>query len=231
MKREFRFVRDAEVSLRGTPEAPVISGYAAIFNSPTVIAGQFRETIKPGAFKRAIAEAQDVRGLVNHDPSMVLGRTKSGTLRLFEDAKGLRYEIDPPNASYANDLMESLRRGDIDASSFGFIPKEQQWGKEAGMATRDILDCDLFDVSPVTYPAYDSTSASVRTMFPDGEIEVPEQRDAAACACDCAECVGGSCADCSNGDCADETCSCGDAKEMNSWKTKAEMRARLSQTL
>lgn len=175
MKRELRFTRDAQLELRGEEKKPVISGYAAVFNSPTNIGSMFREVIKPGAFARAIKENQDVRALVDHIPDKILGRTKSGTLRLSEDEKGLRYEIDPPNTTVATDLLESIRRGDIDQSSFAFTPKSQTWRKDGEQLVREINDVDLYDVSPVTYPAYESTSVSVRSLFPDGTPEIPEE--------------------------------------------------------
>jgi HK97 family phage prohead protease len=168
VKKEIRFFRVVpEVRAAGDGEAPMISGYAAVFNQPTDIGGMFEEVIMPGAFSRAIKEKQDVRGLVDHNPERIIGRTKSGTLRLKEDKTGLSYEIDPPNTTVANDLVESLRRGDIDQSSFSFIAVEQMWREEKTDAgtklIREIHDCDIFDVSPVTFPAYEGTSAGVRS--------------------------------------------------------------------
>jgi HK97 family phage prohead protease len=131
----------------------------------------------PGAFDRALKEKQDVRALFNHDDNQVLGRSKSGTLRMSVDSKGLKYEIDPPDTQLGRDLVTSIRRGDIDGSSFAFIVRGQKWNETTkdGVTTylREITDCDLMDVSPVTYPAYEQTSVAVRTMFPDGEIEIP----------------------------------------------------------
>ncbi len=178
LKRELRFTVDAEVRLQGDEKTPTITGYAAVFNKPAQIGGSFQEVIRPGAFSRALKEKQDVRALFNHCDDQVLGRTKSGTLRLSEDEKGLRYEIDAPDTTVAKDLLVSIRRGDIDQSSFAFIPRAQKWNETTkdGATTylREITDVDLLDVSPVTYPAYDSTSVSVRTMFPDGEIDIPQ---------------------------------------------------------
>lgn len=139
-----------------------MSGIAAVFSVVTDIAGMFREQIAPGAFATAIKE-DDVRALFNHDPNYVIGRTTSGTLRLSEDEVGLRYDVDPPNTSWANDLMVTIGRGDVSQSSFGFQVVREEWTKpenRAELPTRTILEARLFDVSPVTYPAYASTTVS-----------------------------------------------------------------------
>lgn len=183
-KREVRFFQAAE--LRVTPEGK-ITGYAAPFNKWSQDLGGFREQVAPGAFKRAIAEGQDVRALFNHNPSVVLGRTKSGTLTLAEDSNGLRYEINPPDTQAARDLMASIRRADITGSSFGFIVRRDQWsddrdatGKLTG-SSRTLLDVDLFDVSPVTYPAYPDSSVAMRAMWPDGvPAEIESRREKSA---------------------------------------------------
>lgn len=238
-KREFRFLPHAEVRLVGDEKKPVVSGYAAVFNTPADIAGMFREVVKPGAFARAIREKQDVRGLVDHDPSRIIGRTKSGTLRLSEDEKGLRYEIDAPDTTTGRDIVESIKRGDIDGSSFGFMAKSQTWRKDGNMAVRELNDVDLFDVSPVTFPAYNSTSVNVRSMFPDGKIEIPtEYREIVnlsheECDCPCAECQTGNHAQCSDPACDDQACIALHARDLNSAKYKelAELRLRLHSKL
>ena len=185
-------------------KAPKMVGYAAVFDSPSEDLGGFTETIAPGAFTRALQEKQDVRALFNHDPNKVLGRTKSGTLRLAQDDNGLNIECDMPDTTYARDLMTSLDRGDIDQMSFGFYVVEEKWyddqGKETPMwmgSKRVISDVDLFDVSAVTYPAYPATSVEARSKFnfPEGK---PALRDAEDCGCDCDNCEGGDCDDCSS---------------------------------
>src|SRR4051812_25923117 len=101
-----------------------IFGYAARFNNPTTIrdvrGGEFRETIHPDAFTRSLVEQPDVRMLRDHNPSVLLGRTRAGTLRIGTDAEGLWYECSLPDTTDGRDLAESIRRGDIDACSFGF---------------------------------------------------------------------------------------------------------------
>jgi HK97 family phage prohead protease len=120
------------------------------------------ERIMPGAFARA-AEEDDVVGLFNHDPNLVLGRTSAKTLRLTDHETGLDYEIDPPDTQVSRDLQESLRRGDVNGSSFAFIATDAQWVRSDGKDVREIRGVQLFDVSPVTYPAYSAASAGLRS--------------------------------------------------------------------
>jgi HK97 family phage prohead protease len=160
---ERRAFRVAE--LRADPESRSLAGYAAVFDSLSEDLGGFREIIKPGAFAKSIADGADVRALWNHDPNHVLGRTKSGTLRLAEDEHGLRIEIDPPPAQWADDLLQSVRRGDVDQMSFAFqVPAGgETWTKDDIGKIRELREVVLRDVSPVTYPAYAATAVVVRT--------------------------------------------------------------------
>ncbi len=141
----------------------VIVGYAAKFNSKTELYRGLFEIIEPGAFDEVLE--QDVRALFNHDPNLVLGRTKSGTLRLSVDETGLRYEITPPDTQIAKDLLESISRGDVSQSSFGFKVKTDTFEEHKdGTFTRSIRKVDtLFDISPVTYPAYEDTAVALRS--------------------------------------------------------------------
>jgi HK97 family phage prohead protease len=142
---------------------PKIRGHAAVFDKKSEDLGGFREIVKPGAFTRTIAQGADVRALWNHDPNYVLGRTKSGTLRLEEDKRGLAVEIDPPDAQWAGDLLRSIDRGDVDQMSFAFRAVKQTWDdSDPKNIIRSLDEVQLFDVSPVTYPAYPQTSVSVR---------------------------------------------------------------------
>lgn len=140
-------------------------GYAAVFGQETRIGSMFREVVEPGAFDAAIGR-DDVRALINHEPTLILGRTASGTLRLSVDQNGLRYEIDPPETSYARDLQESVRRGDVSQSSFAFRVVREDWERpdESGLPLRRVQEVELYDVSPVTYPAYAGTSVSTRAQ-------------------------------------------------------------------
>jgi HK97 family phage prohead protease len=161
--REERAFQIAEVRLReedGRP--PVIVGHAAVFDEFSEDLGGFRERIQPGAFTKTLQEA-DVRALWNHDPNYVLGRTKNGTLSLREDKRGLAFEVTPPETQWASDCLVSIRRGDVDQMSFGFHTVRDEWTKsEDDQITRTLIEVALYDVSPVTFPAYPQTNAEVR---------------------------------------------------------------------
>lgn len=151
---EFRLVKDEKQAK--------ITGHAAMFNKLSEPLPGFREKIAPGAFAKSI-KADDIRALFNHDANYVLGRNKAGTLRLTEDDQGLAIEIDPPDTQWARDLQESIRRGDISQMSFGFVVISDAWQQNKGKeAVRTLQEVKLFDVSPVTYPAYPQTSVKVR---------------------------------------------------------------------
>lgn len=166
-----RRVHEAVIALRAKGDAAepreVIEGYAALYDVETQIGPDswgFREVLAKGCFDAAIGR-DDVRALFNHSADFPLGRTKAKTLRLESDDKGLRYEIDPPKTSYAADLMESMRRGDVTGSSFSFIATREEWiYPEKGsseLPLRRVLECELFDVAPVVFPAYEDTSVAV----------------------------------------------------------------------
>lgn len=143
-----------------------IIGHAAMFNALSEDLGGFREQIAPGAFEEAI-ETDDIRALFNHDPNHVLGRNRAKTLILSEDQRGLAIEIIPPDTQLARDLMTSMQRGDITQMSFGFSvrPNGENWAKDdEGRHIRTLTKVRLFDVSPVTYPAYPQTDVAVRSM-------------------------------------------------------------------
>ena len=143
-------------------ESRTIAGYAAVFNSETDIGGMFREQIAPGAFKPSLTG--DVRALFDHDSSHVLGRTKSGTLRMSEDEHGLAVEIDLPDTQTGRDLRESMARGDIDGMSFGFRVTKQEWDESGETPLRTIREVELFEVSVVTFPAYADTEVALRSL-------------------------------------------------------------------
>ena len=109
-------------------------------------------------------DTDDIRALFNHDPNYVLGRNKSGTLELREDEQGLLVRIKPPNTQWARDLQVSIERGDINQMSFGFTVEEDEWRSEDGYDVRELRKVKLYDVSPVTYPAYTATDVGVRAM-------------------------------------------------------------------
>tara|TARA_R100000654_G_scaffold36152_1_gene61694 strand:+ start:3905 stop:5659 length:1755 start_codon:yes stop_codon:yes gene_type:complete len=159
---ERRAIQDLDI--QGEGELPKIVGYAAVFDSESRDLGNFTEVIKPGAFNRALDENQDVRAFVDHDASKILGRTKAGTLELTQDGVGLRVEITPPDTTVGRDTVESVRRGDLDSMSFGFVVREDDWSEVEGRAVREIRDLDLHEVSLVSFPAYEETSVAVRRL-------------------------------------------------------------------
>jgi len=140
-----------------------ITGYAAVFNSLSENLGGFREKIDPGAFSKTI-KTDDVRALRNHNSDYVIGRNKSGTLNLIEDDRGLKIEAIPPDAQWARDLMVSIDRGDIDQMSFGFRTISDRWETQNEEEIRTLVEVKLYDVSPVTFPAYPDTEVGLRSL-------------------------------------------------------------------
>jgi uncharacterized protein len=140
-----------------------IAGYAAVFNSLSDDLGGFREKIDPGAFTKTI-KGDDIRALKNHNDDYVLGRNKSKTLTLTEDKHGLAIDILPPDTQWAKDLMVSIDRGDIDQMSFGFRTISDRWETKDEKEIRTLEEVRLFDVSPVTFPAYTDTQVALRSL-------------------------------------------------------------------
>jgi uncharacterized protein len=182
MVRESRTFKTADTlavkpSLRDGAASRTITGYAARYDSWSGDLGGFLEIIRPGAFKKAVS-VSDVRALWNHSDDVVLGRTKSGTLRLQDDGHGLRIEIDPP--SWADNYLETIRRGDVDQMSFAFTVATggDRWSVGAdGVTRREIVEvAELFDVSPVTYPAYKETQVNVRELLEARGLTPSERR-------------------------------------------------------
>ena len=177
---------ESNTEIRADGDKKKIVGYAAKFNTKSsLIYGMFEETIKPGAFDGA--DMSDVRAYFNHNRNMILGRTKSGTLRLSIDEVGLRYEIDAADTTATRDLITSMERGDINQSSFAFVVEEDEWDEKAEPVQRSIIRFKtISDVSPVSEPAFPDTSSGVRDL--DGFslettsklIEIQEKRTIAA---------------------------------------------------
>lgn len=167
-KREARSFQTVFKRAEGDGEGRTVEGYAAVFNSPTKI-GWFEEEIAAGAFDEAITKS-DCRALFNHDNNHLLARQSSGTLSLELDAKGLKYRFDAPNTMTGNDILEMIARGDLAESSFAFTVKSESWEEEKDddgkwHYRRVIKEVDiLYDVSPVTYPAYADTTVAKRSF-------------------------------------------------------------------
>lgn len=155
-----------KVELReGADNKRTIVGYAAVFNRNSEDLGGFIERIDPKAFDEVVNS--DIRALFNHDKNLVLGRNGS-TMKLSVDEVGLRYEIDLPDNTVGKDLYESIKRGDVRESSFSFIQKEQRWENNAGTgkpSVRTLIKmARVFDVGPVTFPAYTDTKVASRSL-------------------------------------------------------------------
>lgn len=165
-KIETRRVNVTGFELREGPagDGMSFSGYAAVFNSDSEPL-PFTERILPGAFKKTLNSRNNVRMYLNHDSSMLLATTRAKTLRLAEDERGLKVEADLPDTTVGRDLSTLIKRGDVDSMSFGFsVPaRGDQWSDD-GMV-RELKEVRLYEVSVVTgFPAYQATSASVRSL-------------------------------------------------------------------
>ena len=159
MNHETRSLREAPA----LAESRTLTGYAAVFNSEADIGGYFREVIAPGAFADTLKDS-DVRALVDHDSGRLIGRKSNGTLRLSEDKRGLKVEIDLPDTSDGRDVAALVERGDMDGMSFGFMVTHDEWDETSDPPTRTIHAVNLREVSAVTFPAYDDTSLALRTL-------------------------------------------------------------------
>jgi len=161
-KVEIREMQVQDLEVREAGNGAVFSGYAAVFNSDSEPL-PFVEQIRPGAFQRTLGARNNVKMFVNHDDTMVLASTRSGTLRLSEDGRGLRAEADLPDTTYARDLAVLLRSGVVDSMSFGFsVPRGgDEWSQDG--QRRFLNEIRLHEVSVVTgFPAYEATSATIR---------------------------------------------------------------------
>jgi HK97 family phage prohead protease len=173
METRFLSSRSAPVKLDKRAEGKqVIAGYGAVYYDGTAATeyplwSDVVERIMPGAFSRVISEQMDVRGLFNHNADHLLGRVAAKTLRLSLDAKGLAYEIDAPDTQVGRDTVTSIERGDLTGSSFSFVPTRVMWVTEEHADVREIHEAIVYDLGPVTWPAYEGTTAQVRSHHGD----------------------------------------------------------------
>ena len=182
MKTEIRSISQPPTITEGK----TVEGYAAVFHNPAERGTEYKlcddivEHIDPQAFQRAIAQKQPCRCLVNHDPNYRLGRVDKGTLRLTTDERGLKYEADIPDTQVGRDTATDLANGNLDGSSFSFSVVGQRWEDvkrgDDYMTIRTITDVDLYDVGPVGFPAYEATTAGIRSA--ERMEDVIAQRDA-----------------------------------------------------
>lgn len=190
MRQEKRtFTGSVHVRAVGDGMPKEIGGIAAVVNSVTDL-GMFEEVILPGAFDYALSKDYDIRCLFNHESELILGRTKANTCKVFVNADGnLEYTWVPDyeNPTHMS-VVRSIMRGDITQSSFAFTIKEQTWADSTkygtmGKRTIKVIE-DLYDVSPVTYPAYEETEADARSVVAlrDQEREIEEAKRSQAAA-------------------------------------------------
>jgi HK97 family phage prohead protease len=146
---------------RGNPRR--LEGYAATFDSEARV-GDFTEVIRAGAFSASLASERDILALVDHDTTRVLGRTRTGTLRLHEDARGLAFSIDLPDTQAARDVLALAERGDLGGASFGF--RVPAGGEHWSGNRRELRAVDLHEISVVSsWPAYGNTTVEARSRL------------------------------------------------------------------
>ena len=156
---ERRTVAYSNLEVRAENDGKTLIGYAAVWDSPSEFMG-FTEFVKRGAFTKTLNDGADVRLLIDHD-GVPLARTKSGTMALEEDERGLRVEaeLDPMNPDAAR-IMSAMKRGDLSQMSFAFRTIKDSWNNDR--TVRELREVQLFDVSVVTFPAYEQTVAELR---------------------------------------------------------------------
>jgi len=148
-----------------TAKGKTLSGYAAVFNSEAVL-GDFVEVIRQGAFAKSLATGSNIRALYHHQGDALLGTTRGGTLKLQEDAHGLRFDLALPDTTHGRDLAVLVERGDVAGCSFGFKVAEggDRWEQRAGRLMRELLDVELHEVTLTHDPAYQDTSVALRCV-------------------------------------------------------------------
>ncbi|MBW0117022.1 HK97 family phage prohead protease [Pseudonocardia abyssalis] len=154
-----------DVLLRTELKGRLLRGHASVFDQAAQMPGHL-EVISATAFKRVLDDAAtDVRALWNHNPDHLLGRQSSGTLRLGTDSEGLEFEVDLPDTTLGRDVQVLAERGDISGASFAFVPGDDEWSTVEGRRVRTHTSvARLLDVSPVTFPAYEGASVTLRSF-------------------------------------------------------------------
>jgi Escherichia/Staphylococcus phage prohead protease len=163
--------RHLAIEVRADTAGRKLAGYAATFGTPAEIDG-FRESIRSGAFRASLASESDILALVDHDPAKLLARTRSGTLRLSEDGRGLAFELDVPPTTLGSDVLAMAERGDLGGMSFGFrvAAGGDHWPDKR---TRELRAVELVEVSVVhAFPAYEGTSVAARHKLVGATLSV-----------------------------------------------------------
>lgn len=222
--RELRYLPAKELRVAtGADGSKTITGYAAVFSSPSVDFGGWTEMVAPVAFNRTLEGKPDVLCLYSHDNSAVLGRTKSGTLNLEVDSIGLKFSCSLPDTTTGRDVGALINRGDVDGCSFGFVCQNAVWTEmEDGSALRTLLDVTLYEITITAEPAYPSTTVALRSAPKEirSRLAKTEKRDS-NCECECTPCVDGDCSECTDTDCMENSCSCEGSQA--SYRNRAHM--------
>jgi hypothetical protein len=222
MSKEIRSLHATEFRVSKADDGSRTISGTVTYNTPSCDLGGFIELIAPGAFAGSISG--DVLLLRDHEPTLLMGRTKSGTLSLSDTSKGLKFNCKLPNTTSASDLAESIDRKDLDGCSFGFITIDDDWAYTDGQTVRTIKEAELLEISPCSFAAYPSNSVSVRSCPPElrsnltasevkpptatPEAEAPKTRSTEGCQCECQPCLDGNCANCSDDPCDCDGCDC-----------------------
>lgn len=168
-EKEIRYLKVDELSVRQEDDKPTImSGYVSKFNEPSQLlverGRQFYESVHRNAFNKSLESDKNIFALYNHSPDKILGSTRNNSLKLSTDETGLRFELQPNlNVSYAKDVAELIRTGEIRGCSFGFRVNNDEWTTKDGHDYRTLLDVDLAEVTITPMPAYESSEVSCRS--------------------------------------------------------------------
>lgn len=235
MNKEIRsFTAPQPFTVRTLPDgSKQVSGYAIVFNSPSVDLGGFTEICDPRMLTRTLRESPDVLILRDHRTEMLLGRTTAGTLALTVDSTGLRFAVTLPKTSIGDDTAENVRLRNLTGCSFGFNTVSDKWTvAQDGSALRTLLDVDLFEISITSFPAYTETSVEARSRaaqmrkrdddddsdpdsqddlegiqnYDDGTDDDDEDDELELCSCRCERCNMRDCANCYSVRCSDAAC-------------------------
>jgi HK97 family phage prohead protease len=205
--RELRYQAAKELRVQNSPDGSRTISGSLLYNQPSQDLGGFTEILSPGVFAGSLDG--DILCLRDHSATLLMGRTKSKTLTLTDDAVGLRFRCTLPNTSQANDLATSIERGDLDGVSFGFRTIEDVWTSDGeGNIIRTLLKVTLFEISPCSFPAYPSSTVSVRSCPPQlrDKLKTTKRSNDNGCDCDCSSCLDDDCGGCEMPDCDDEEC-------------------------
>jgi uncharacterized protein len=141
-----------------------ISGVAAVYNRESQNLGSFVEYLRPGCFEKSL-KSQDVFICYNHNSELILGRLSNRTLTLDDRYDGLHFACDLPRTSYARDVLELIKRGDVPGMSFRFYVKKDRWTDLGRVQKREVLEAELYEISPVIEPAYLQSSVNARKLL------------------------------------------------------------------